>query len=93
MGVVLNILNIIFNLYLTAFIVRFIVTWLVPEFYNQFIQMLIFITEPVVLPVRNWWKWLPVSAGIPVDISSLIACIFLYILKLLVLKGIGFLTG
>lgn len=93
MGVVLNILNFIFNLYLVAFVIRFLISWLVPEFYNQFIQMLGTITEPVIMPIRNWWRFSPISLVIKVDISPLIAGMLLYIIKLLIIKGIGFLVG
>jgi len=93
MGVLLNIFNVIFNVYLVAFILRFVINIMIPEFYNQFIQMLNSITEPVIMPIRNWWKWLPISAAIKFDPSPLLACLVLSILKFLVIKGIGFLMG
>jgi len=93
MGLIITILNLVFNIYMFAIIIRFFVTCLLPDFYNQFIQIVIAITDIAVIPVRNWWYMMPIAARFSVDVSPIFTVILVYIVKLLVLKGVGFLIG
>ena len=56
-----------------------IISWVNPDPYNPVVQFLHKATEPILYPIR---KLLPFSLRFGIDISPIIAFLFIYFLKL-----------
>ena len=70
-----GILNSIFDILFWLILFRSIISWVNPDPYNQIVQFLIRITEPVLAPIRNA---MPYIGG--VDVSPIVAVLSIHYL-------------
>lgn len=70
-----RVIDIILTIAYWLILIRAVISWVNPDPYNSVVQFLYKTTEPILYPIR---KILPVSMGIGIDLSPLIA--FLVIL-------------
>lgn len=85
-----GIINIGLTIYWWLIIIRALISWVNPDPFNQIVQFLYNITEPVLHPIR---KLLPFTMRLGIDISPIIAFLIIYFLqKFLVatLLGVSF---
>ncbi len=78
----INIINIAFQLYTYLIIARVILSWVKHNPYNQYIQLLYKVTEPVLEPFRNLFS----SFNIGVDFSPILAVFALNFVKNIIFK-------
>jgi len=78
----INIINIAFQLYTYLIIARVILSWVKLNPYNQYIQLLYKVTEPVLEPFRNLFS----SFNIGVDFSPILAIFALNFVKNIIFK-------
>jgi YggT family protein len=71
------------DLYLLTFLLRFIMQWTRADFYNPFAEVILRVTNPLVVPAR---RLLPSAAGI--DLPTLIVLIVLEAAATLLLLGL-----
>jgi len=71
---VAKIIHIALNIYMWIVIARALISWVNPDPYNQIVQFLYRITEPVLALVR---RWLPFR-GMGIDISPIIVILAIY---------------
>ena len=69
-----KIIHIVLNIYMWIIIARALISWVNPVPYNQIVQFLYRITEPVLSLVR---RWLPFR-GIALDLSPLVVILAIY---------------
>ncbi|HVO64881.1 MAG TPA: YggT family protein [Syntrophales bacterium] len=69
-----KIIHIILNIYMWIVIARALISWVNPDPYNQIVQFLYRITEPVLALVR---RWLPFR-GMGIDLSPLVVILAIY---------------
>jgi YggT family protein len=74
----------VFFLYILAVMLRFLLQWVRADFFNEFSQFLVRITQPVLRPMR---RFIPGIAGI--DVSSLVLAVILQALLLTLLSLIN----
>jgi YggT family protein len=80
---VAKIIHIVLNIYMWIIIVRAIISWVNPDPYNQIVQFLYRVTEPVLAQVR---RWLPFGR-MGVDISPIIVILVIYFLDEFLIKS------
>ncbi len=51
---VAKILDVVLSIYMWIVIARALISWVNPDPYNQIVQFLYRVTEPVLAPVRRW---------------------------------------
>lgn len=71
-----KIIDIALSIYMWIIIIRALISWVNPDPYNQIVQFLYRVTEPVMAPVR---RWIPLR-GMGIDFSPIaiiLAIIFL----------------
>jgi YggT family protein len=66
--------SLVFNIFYFILVVRIILSWVNPDPYNNIVQIVYAVTEPVLAPLRR----LPLTAG-GVDFSPVLAFMILYI--------------
>jgi YggT family protein len=71
---VAKIVHFILNIYMWIIIARALISWVNPDPYNQIVQLLYRITEPVLALVR---RWIPFR-GMGIDISPIIVILAIY---------------
>ncbi|WP_211492669.1 MULTISPECIES: YggT family protein [unclassified Fusobacterium] len=76
----LNLVNTIISIINTLILIRVIVSWLAPNSHNGFTDMLYSVTEPILRPFR---VLIPMR-NMRIDISPIIAYVFLNILRRLI---------
>ena len=69
-------LNMIFNILYFLLVVRIIISWFGVNTYNEIVQVLLRITEPILAPFRK----LPLQMGF-VDFSPILAFVVLWFLR------------
>ena len=69
-------LNMIFNILYFLLVVRIIISWFGVNTYNEIVQVLLRITEPILAPFRK----LPLQVGF-VDFSPILAFVVLWFLR------------
>ncbi|OGW75447.1 MAG: hypothetical protein A2Z72_06570 [Omnitrophica bacterium RBG_13_46_9] len=69
-------LNMIFNILYFLLVIRIILSWFAVNPYNDIVQILLRITEPLLAPFRR----LPLQAG-PIDFSPILAFVILWFLR------------
>ncbi len=87
-----SVLGIALNIYMWVIIIRALISWVNPDPYNQIVQILTKITEPVLRPIRKLVP--PYKVG--VDLSPLIATLVIIFLQYAVvdtLRRIGHAMG
>jgi YggT family protein len=72
-----KILDIALSIYMWIIIARAVVSWVNPDPYNQIVQFLYRVTEPVMTPIR---RWLPLGS-MGIDISSIIVILAIVFLQ------------
>ncbi|MGO9136246.1 MAG: YggT family protein [Syntrophales bacterium] len=80
---VAKIIHIVLNIYMWIIIARAIISWVNPDPYNQIVQFLYRVTEPVLAQVR---RWLPFGR-MGVDISPIIVILVIYFLDEFLIKS------
>ena len=80
---VAKIIHIILNIYMWVIIARAIISWVNPDPYNQIVQFLYRVTEPVLAQVR---RWLPFGR-MGIDISPIIVILAIYFLDEFLIKS------
>ena len=78
----INIINIAFQIYTYLIIARVILSWVQHNPYNQYIQLLYKVTEPVLEPFRKLFS----SFNIGVDFSPILAIFALNFVKNIIFK-------
>ncbi len=78
----LNIINIAFQLYTYLIIARVILSWVQHNPYNQYIQLIYKVTEPVLKPFRKLFS----SFNIGVDFSPILAIFALNFVKNMIFR-------
>ena len=80
---VAKIIHIVLNSYMWVIIARAIISWVNPDPYNQIVQFLYRVTEPVLAQVR---RWLPFGR-MGIDISPIIVILVIYFLDEFLIKS------
>jgi len=75
------ILGILFNFYATIVAARFVMQWMRADYHNPFSQMIVSLTNPVLVPLRRI-----IPSIRKYDTASLILCFAVLFLKLLIFK-------
>ena len=83
LAAVANLLNILLTILYWLILIRALLSWVNPDPYNPVVQFLYKTTEPILYPIR---KMIPVSFGIGIDISPIIAFLVLIFLRSFLVK-------
>jgi len=78
---IVTVVNLIIDILTFLIVLRAIISWFSPNPYNQLVQFLINVTEPILRPLR---RALPRFGNI--DISPLVAIIVLVFIRTLIMK-------
>ncbi len=68
--------SLVFNVVFFLLVIRIILSWVNPDPYNEIVQIIYRVTEPILAPFRR----LPLQAG-GIDFSPIIAFILLSVLR------------
>jgi len=74
---VAKIIDIALSIYMWIIIARAVISWVNPDPYNQIVQFLYRVTEPVMDPVR---RWLPLR-GMGIDLSPIVIILVIFFLQ------------
>ena len=77
------VLEFLTSIYMYIIIARAIISWVNPDPYNQIVQFLYRVTEPVMAPVR---RWLPMR-GMGIDLSPLVILLIIFFLQSFLVKS------
>jgi YggT family protein len=80
---VAKIIHIVLNIYMWVIIARAILSWVNPDPYNQIVQFLYRVTEPVLARVRRWVPF----GRMGIDISPIIVILVIYFLDEFLIKS------
>jgi YggT family protein len=72
-----KVLDVVLNIYMWVVIIRALISWVNPDPYNQIVQILTRMTEPVLRPIR---KLVP-PHRVGIDFSPLIAVLIIIFLQ------------
>lgn len=72
-----KIIDVLLSIYMWIIIARAIISWVNPDPYNQIVQFLYRVTEPVMAPVR---RWLPLR-GMGIDFSPIVIILVIIFLQ------------
>jgi YggT family protein len=72
-----KIIDVILSIYMWIIIARAVISWVNPDPYNQIVQFLYRVTEPVMAPVR---RWLPLR-GMGIDFSPIVIILVIIFLQ------------
>ncbi|MEN6320155.1 MAG: YggT family protein [Syntrophaceae bacterium] len=77
-----KIIDVILSIYMWIIIARAVISWVNPDPYNQIVQFLYRVTEPVMAPVR---RWLPLR-GMGIDFSPIVIILVIIFLQSFLVK-------
>jgi YggT family protein len=80
---VAKILDIVLTIYMWVIIIRALISWVNPDPYNQIVQLLYRVTEPVMAPVRRWMPF----KGMGIDISPIIVILVIVFLQSFLIRS------
>lgn len=80
---VAKIIDLALTIYMWIIIARAIISWVNPDPYNQIVQFLYRVTEPVMAPVR---RWIPMR-GMGIDLSPLVILLVIFFLQSFLVKS------
>ena len=80
---VAKITHVVLSIYMWIIIARAIISWVNPDPYNQIVQFLYRVTEPVLAQVR---RWLPFGR-MGIDISPIIVILAIYFFDEFLIKS------
>jgi YggT family protein len=80
---VAKIIHVVLSIYMWVIVARAIISWVNPDPYNQIVQLLYRVTEPVLAPVR---RWLPFGR-MGVDVSPIIVILAIYFIDEFLIKS------
>jgi YggT family protein len=80
---VAKIIHVVLTIYMWIIIARAILSWVNPDPYNQIVQFLYRVTEPVLEPVR---RWLPFGR-MGIDVSPIIVILAIYFVDEFLIKS------
>ncbi|HBH86983.1 MAG TPA: hypothetical protein DDY17_05200 [Syntrophaceae bacterium] len=86
---VAKIIDIALSIYMWIIIARAVISWVNPDPYNQIVQFLYRVTEPVMAPVR---RWLPMR-GMGIDFSPIVIILVIFFLQSFLVKSMIALAG
>jgi YggT family protein len=86
---VAKIIDIALSIYMWIIIARAVISWVNPDPYNQIVQFLYRVTEPVMAPVR---RWLPMR-GMGIDFSPIVIILVIFFLRSFLVKSMIALAG
>ena len=69
-----KIIHIVLNIYMWIVIARALISWVNPDPYNQIVQFLYRVTEPVLSLVRRWMPF----RNLAIDLSPLVVILAIY---------------
>jgi len=72
-----KIIDVLLSIYMWIIIARAVISWVNPDPYNQIVQFLYRVTEPVMAPVR---RWLPLR-GMGIDFSPIVIILVIIFLQ------------
>jgi len=78
-----KIIDIALSIYMWIIIARAVISWVNPDPYNQIVQFLYRVTEPVMAPVR---RWLPMR-GMGIDFSPIVIILVIFFLQSFLVKS------
>ena len=78
-----QVLDIVLTFFYWLMLIRCLISWVNPDPYNPIVQFLYKTTEPMLAPIR---RVIPVTWGIGIDFSPLIAFLILIFLKSFLLR-------
>jgi len=78
-----KIIDIALSIYMWIIIARAVISWVNPDPYNQIVQFLYRVTEPVMAPVR---RWLPMG-GMGIDFSPIVIILVIFFLQSFLVKS------
>lgn len=81
---VAKIIHVILNIYMWIVIARALISWVNPDPYNQIVQFLYRITEPVLALVR---RWLPFR-GMGIDFSPVVVILAIYFIDEFLIRSL-----
>ena len=84
-----KIIDIALSIYMWIIIARAVISWVNPDPYNQIVQFLYRVTEPVMAPVR---RWLPMR-GMGIDFSPIVIILVIFFLQSFLVKSMIALAG
>lgn len=76
--------SLVFNILYFLLVIRIILSWVDPDPYNNIVQLIYSVTEPVLAPFRK----LPLIAG-GMDFSPILAFFVIYILRSFLVNVLG----
>ena len=79
-----EVLNWVLWAYMWIIIIRALLSWVNPDPWNPIVQFLIWVTEPVLAPVR---RWLP-TWRLGIDFSPLVVILVIYFIQLSVVASL-----
>jgi YggT family protein len=71
-----HLVSLVFNIVYFLLVIRIILSWVNPDPYNEIVQVIYKITDPILLPFRR----LPLQVG-GIDLSPIIAFLLLSVLR------------
>lgn len=80
-----NILEIVLTVLYWLILIRALISWVNPDPYNQIVQFLYKVTEPILYPIR---KLLPLGLRSGIDISPVIAFLAIIFIKSFLVNSI-----
>jgi len=80
---VAKIIHVVLTIYMWIIIARAILSWVNPDPYNQIVQFLYRVTEPVLASVR---RWLPFGR-MGIDVSPIIVILAIYFVDEFLIKS------
>jgi YggT family protein len=78
-----KIIDIALSIYMWIIIARAVISWVNPDPYNQIVQFLYRVTEPVMAPVR---RWIPMK-GMGIDFSPIVIILVIFFLQSFLVKS------
>lgn len=83
LAAIASLLNVMLTVLYWLILIRALISWVNPDPYNPVVQFLYKATEPILYPIR---KILPLSLGIGIDISPIIAFLIIIFLRSFLVK-------
>jgi YggT family protein len=84
-----TILDYVLTIYMWLIIIRALISWVNPDPYNQIVQLLYRLTDPVLNRVR---RFIPFTYSIGIDFSPVIVILIIYFLQIFLVSSLKMLA-
>lgn len=84
--ILLRFVDTLLRIYELLFLVRAILSWIPPAQGSGFSYFLHSVTEPILAPIRTVLHKIPFLAGLPIDLSVLVAYLLIDVLRTIVFQ-------